>query len=210
MSGRLTVSKLPECAWLHPHGTGITCACYHVRLLYGCWGMQAQVLCVPSTLTTKPSAQCSIHTCFNILELDSMVCYMLTYHKINRNKIERIEINFIGQPRVTDMWVIFTAPPPTIGGGMTSYTCVFSSGNPAGLTKIFTSLLSSRWNDSIILSVLISHRTGLEIIKLSGGLCMSLVSFSPAILSATMGFLIKIQGSEKSRIKTTMVADEDA
>lgn len=39
---------------------------------------------------------------------------------------------------------------------------------------------------------------------------MSLVSFPPAILSATMGFLIKIQGSEKPRIKTTMAADEDA
>lgn len=100
--------------------------------------------------------------------------------------------------------------PQLLGEGMTSYTCVFSSGKPARLTKIFTSLLAFRWNDSIILSALISHRAGLEIIKLSGGLCMSLVSFSPAILSATMGFLIKIQGREKPRIKTTMAADEDA
>lgn len=81
--------------------------------------------------------------------------------------------------------------PQLLGEGMTSYTCVFSSGKPARLTKIFTSLLAFRWNDSIILSALISHRAGLEIIKLSGGLCISLVSFSPAILSATMGFLIK-------------------
>lgn len=61
---------------------------------------------------------------------------------------------------------------------MTSYTCVFSSVKPAHLTKIFMSLLASRLNDSIILSVLISHRAGLEIIKLSGGLGMSLASFS--------------------------------
>lgn len=39
---------------------------------------------------------------------------------------------------------------------------------------------------------------------------MSLVSFSSAILSTTMGFLVKIQGSEKPRIKTTMATDEDA
>lgn len=138
-----------------------------------------------------------------------MVCFVSTYYKIKWNKMERTEINFIGQPRVNGMWVIFTAPSPTVGRGW-PHTCVFSSGKPARLTKIFTSLLASRWNDSIILSVLISHRTGLEIIKLSGGLCMSLVSFSPAILSATMGFLIKTQGSEKPRIKTTIAADADA
>lgn len=85
MSVRLAVSELSSVLNCTPQHWYYMCMLPHPAFTW-VLGMQAEVLCVPSTLTTKPSPQCSIYTCFNILELDSMVCFVSTFHKINRNK----------------------------------------------------------------------------------------------------------------------------